>query len=245
VHAAFTTLKPEGVEDSVSMLNADMLDRVPQCGAYRSRWRIGDPYHPEPVHALELGRSSGGGGGHFPPFAGYREAWTHHSLSLAIGHAVLAALRDAGLLQPELRLHAGERAGGYVRLFLEQASEADSALFTQSLAEALGPLRRPRYVIPRVADIEHATVLSRWLPRIIGRYFTRRLRQVVMVHAVPAALSRSKVEATLFEQRWNQYVSPGQAVYAHRGIGRELMDVARQQGLVPTAVPHRKEVFIY
>jgi transposase len=59
---------------------------------------------------------------------------------------------------------------------------------------------------------EHPTFLSRWLPGALGRYFARRIRQVVMVHAVPAALSRSKVEATLFEQRWNQYVSPGQAV---------------------------------
>ena len=245
VHAAFTTLKPEGVEDSVSMLNADMLERVPKRADYRTLWRIGEPYHPEPVHALEIGRSGGGGGdGAFPPFAGSRDPWTQHSLSLAIGHAVLEALRDAGVLQPELQIHAGERAGGYVRLFLEQADEADSALFAQSLAEVLGPLRRPRYVIPRLADVEQPTLLSRWLPRVIGRYFTRRLRQVVMVHAVPAALSRSKVEAMLFEQRWNQYVSPGQAVYAHRGIGRELMDAARQQGLVPTVVPHRKEVFV-
>lgn len=243
VHAAFTTLKPEGVEDSVSMLNTDMLERVLKRADYRVLWRIGEPYHPEPVHALEIGRS-GSGGGDFPPFAGSHDPWTHHSLSLAIGHAVLGALRDAGLLEPELQLHAGERAGGYVRLFLEQASEADSALFTQSLAEALGPLRRPRYVIPRFAEVEHATLLSRWLPRVIGQYFTRRIRQVVMVHAVPVALSQSKLEATLFEQRWNQYVSPGQAVYAHRGIGREMMDAARQHGLVPSVVPHPKEVFV-
>ena len=90
-------------------------------------------------------------------------------------------------LEPELQIHAGERAGGYVRLFLEQASAADSALFTQSLAEALGPLQRPRYVIPRVADVEQPTFLSRWLPGALGRYFARRIRQVVMVHAVPAA----------------------------------------------------------
>ena len=243
VHAAFTTLKPEGVEDSVSMLNADMLERVPKRAEYRSRWRIGDPYHPEPVHALEVGPSGSGHGG-FPPFAGSRDPWTHHSLSLAIGHAVLEALQDAKQVAHRFEIHAGERAGGYVRLFLEQASEADSALFAQSLAEVLGPLRRPRYVIPRLADVEQPTWLSRWLPRMIGRYFARRARQVVMVHAVPTALSRSKSEAMLFEQRWNQYVSPGQAVYAHRGIGRELMEAARQQGLVSTAVPHAKEVFV-
>jgi hypothetical protein len=141
-------------------------------------------------------------------------------------------------------MHAGERAGGYVRLVLAQARKADSALFTQALAEVLGPLRRPRYVIPRLADIEHSTWLSRWLPRVIGQYFARRIRQVVMWHAVPTVLSSSKSEAVLFEHRWNQYVSPGQAVYAHRGMGREMLEAARQQGLAPTVVPHRKEVFV-
>ena len=243
VHAAFTTLRPTGVEDSVARLNADMLERVPKRADYRTLWRIGDAYHPEPIHALEIGRTGSGGGG-FPPFAGPREPWTHHSLSLAMGHAVLEALQDAGLLDHQWPIHAGERAGGYVRLFLAQASEGDSALFTQALAETLGPLRRPRYVIPRLADVEHPTVLSRWLPRVIGQYFARRIRQVVMWHAVPTALSRSKTEVALFEHRWNQYVSPGQAVYAHRGIGREMLEAARHQGLVPTVVPHRKEVFV-
>jgi hypothetical protein len=117
---------------------------------------------------------------------------------------VLEALQDAELVEQQSHIHAGERAGGYVQLFLEQASEGDSALFTQALEEALGPLRRPRYVIPRMADVEQPTLLSRWLPGALGRYFARRIRQVVMVHAVPAALSRSKAEATLFEHRWNQ-----------------------------------------
>ena len=67
---------------------------------------------------------------------------------------------------------------------------------------------------------------------------------MVMVHAVPSALSTSKRVAMLFEQRWNQYVSPGQAIYAHRGMGREMIEAARQQGLVSTAVPHAKEIFI-
>ena len=164
VHAAFTTLKPEGVEGSVAMLNAEMLKRVPNRADYRALWRIGHPYHPEPVHALEIGPIRWRRCGGFPPFAGSRDPWTHHSLSLAIGHAVLEALQDAELLEQRSHIHAGERAGGYVRLFLEQASEVDSALFTQALEEALGPLRRPRYVIPRIADVEHPTLLSRWLP---------------------------------------------------------------------------------
>jgi hypothetical protein len=245
VHAAFTTMKPEGVEDSVAMLNAEMPARVPNRAHARTLWRIGDPYHPEPVHALEVGGSGGGGGwGGFPPFAARREPWSQRALSLAIGHAVLGALQETGQIQSAFPLQAGERAGGYVRLFLEQAPEADSALFTRALADVLGPLRRPRYVIPRYADIEQATWLSRWLPRLVGRYFTRRLRQMVMVHALPGALSHRKSEASCFERHWNAHVSPGQAVYAHRGVGRELIEAAQAQGLVPTAVPRAKEIFL-
>jgi hypothetical protein len=70
------------------------------------------------------------------------------------------------------------------------------------------------------------------------------VRQVVMVHTVPSALSTSKRVAMLFKQRWNQSVSPGQAIYAHRGIGRELIEAAWQQGFVSTAVPHAKEISI-
>ena len=243
VHAAFTSLKPEGVEDSVSVLNTAMLERVPRRALYRRLWRLGEPYHPEPVHALEIGRGGSGGGG-FPPFSGQRDPWTNHSLSLAIGQAVLEALVDAGLLAPQPALHSGERAGGYVRLFLEQASEADSARFTTALAEVLGPLRRPRYIMARLADVEQPTRLSRWLPWFVGRYFSRRERQLVMVHAVPSDLSRHKQQALLFERRWNAYVSPGQAVYAHHGRGRELLEQAQQQGLIPTTILHHKAVFV-
>jgi hypothetical protein len=206
-------------------------------------WRIGEPYHPEPVHAVEMGRARGGMGG-FPPFAGRREAWTHQSLSLAIGRAVLGALKDAGLLPSGADIQAGERAGGYVRLFLARASEADSALFARSLAEALGPLRRPRYIIPRLVDELHHTWLSRWLPPLWGQYVARRVRTVVMLHAVPAALASSKARVQLYERHWHVHVSPGEALYARHGRGRDMLEEARQRGWVPQVEPHRKEVFV-
>jgi hypothetical protein len=52
---------------------------------------------------------------------------------------------------------------------------------------------------------------------------------MVMVHAVPSALSGRKSEASCFERRWNQYVSPGQTVYAHRGMGREMIEAGASE----------------
>lgn len=125
VHAALAELKPEGVEGSVEVLNAEMLGRAARRGEFRQLWRIGQPYRPVPIRAVEA-KGLGGGGG-FPPWGRSKEPWTDSSLALAVGHAVLGALNEARLLRRRYRLHAGDRAGGYVRLFLEDADEADGA----------------------------------------------------------------------------------------------------------------------
>jgi len=243
VHAAFTELKPEGVEGSVGVLNAEMLRRPERRAQFRALWKIGQPYHPEPVRALEVKDPSAGGGG-FPPFSRSEEPWSGSSLAAAVGHAVLGALSEAGLLRQRYRLRVGERAGGYVRLFVEQANEHDGALFTQSLHEALGPLDRPRYVIPRLVDDVHDTWISRLLPEIVGRYFRRRRRRTVMLHAVPSALAKNKKLAAVFNRHWNARVSPGKAVYAYQGEGERLLQQARQTGRVPKSTLHDKEIFL-
>src|SRR5690606_33370561 len=110
VHGAFTDLKPEGLEHSVSALNADMLERCARRAEARRLWRIGEPYHPEPVRTLEV-RAAGITGG-FPPFPRSKDPWTDQSLTLAIGAAILDALFEAGLIKTQRRIHLGERAGG-------------------------------------------------------------------------------------------------------------------------------------
>jgi hypothetical protein len=70
-----------------------------------------------------------------------------------------------------------------------------------------------------------------------------------MLHAVPTALSRNKETVTLFEKRWNEYVSPGEAIYAHHGKGEEMVSEARNLGQVPEsqefgASIRKKEVFV-
>jgi len=244
VHAAFTELKPEGLEGSLHVLNDDMLDRVERRAEFRKLWRIGEPYHPEPIRTLEIHEVGEEAGGGFPPFSGSRQAWTGSSLSLAVGHAVLGALRDARLLKRRYRLHVGDRAGGYVRLFLERALPEDSALFTEAIREALAPLDRPRYVIPRFADEVTDTWVSGLLPELFARYFRRRQRRMAMLHAVPSVLAKKKELADVYTEHWNRHVSPGEALYAHRGPGQEMLEKAQRKQQLPSSVARDKEVFL-
>jgi len=242
VHAAFTDLRPEGLEGSTNVLNADMLGRVGLRTETRSLWRIGEPYSPEPIRALET--NSLGGGGGFPPFKHSRAPWSDGSLAQAIGEVVLASLHDAGLLPRRRHVHVGNRSGGYVRVFLEKADEEENAVFTQALHEALGPLHRPRYVIARYVDNVKDTWLSSILPSIVGRYFQRRDRRRVMLHAVPSVLAKNKDLADIYQSHWNRRVSPGEALYAYRGAGKELIAEARSRGQVPKGCIHEKEIFM-
>jgi len=157
---------------------------------------------------------------------------------------VLLSLCDAELLGHPGMLHVGQRSGGYVRLFLEEARDEEAALFTQALHEALGPLDRPRYVITRSVHVARNTWLSAILPSFVGRYFQRRELRRVMLHAVPAVLARNKDLVAIFEAHWNRYVSPGEALYAHHGPGKELIAQARRQGWASKARVHEKEIFL-
>jgi hypothetical protein len=112
------------------------------------------------------------------------------------------------------------------------------------LSEALAPLRRPRYVIPRAVDVVEQTWLSRLLPVVVGRYFHRRRREMVMLHAVPTVLSRNAGLAEIYQRHWNRHVSPGAALYAHRGEGERLLQKARRDRQGPLDPVHRKEVFL-
>ncbi len=247
VHPAFTQLRPEGLEGSSSLLNAEMLARAARRQTCRDLWQVGKPYRNQPLRTLEIKLAKEPAGDEFPPFKGSKQPWTTQSLAQTIGLAVLHSLIEARLfVDPVIAStpQAVERVGGYVRVFLEEANEEDSRLFTQALHEALGPLHEPRYVIPRQIDRVQATWLSRLLPSIVGRYFQRRQREQAMLHAVPSVLARNKDLVAIYERYWNQYVSPGSAIFALRGSGEELLQSARAAGQAPSAFIHEKDVFL-
>ena len=247
VHPAFTQLRPEGLEGSAAVLNAEMLARAARRQTCRELWQVGKPYRNQPLRTLEVKLSKEPGSDEFPPFKGSKQPWTTQSLAQAIGLAVLNSLVEARLFTDPVIAstpQAVERVGGYVRVFLEEANEEDSRLFTQALHEALGPLHEPRYVIPRQIDRVQATWLSRLLPAIVGQYFQRRQREQVMLHAVPSVLARNKELVAIYERCWNQYVSPGEAIFALRGSGEDLVQLARARGLAPSGFIHEKDVFL-
>lgn len=217
-----------------------MLARAADRSRARAQWRIGEPYRGTPLPALEA--KLGGGAGGFPALPCSREPWSETSLTLGVGRTVLAALRETGQVRSEGEVRVSARAGGYVRAFLETASEAEAAL--AALHQALGPLERPRYVIPRLVDRREDTWLARILPEIVARYFQRRRRTRYMLHAVPAALAAHKDLVAVYQRHWNRNVSPGEALYAYHGAGEELVAAARRAGEVPGREIHEKTVFL-
>ena len=157
---------------------------------------------------------------------------------------MLGALVETRLVQSGSEIHVGERSGGYLRVFLEEASTEDSRIFTEALHEALGPLQQARYVIPRLVDRVTDTWLSSLLPAIVGHYFQKRTRGQTMLHAVPYALARNKELVAISERYWIKYVSPGQAIYALRGGADEEIEEARRKGQLSKAWVQEKEVFL-
>lgn len=251
VHAAFTELKPELLDGSVTALNADMLERAKRRPQVYEQWKIGEPYSGEPIKAVEIrtrrnksGVAQKDEGPTFPPFKGRHDPWTRKSLALAVGEAVLAALYETQQLKGAWPVHVSERDGGFVRVFLENAEEEDADLFATSFREAMGPLSSPRYVIPRSVEVPRRSFLNRLLPGILKRFFEQRDQQVTMLHAVPSALANKREVVDIYQKYWNQFVSPGEAVYSRNKQGETMIDQAARTGQLPDAVVHDKEIFM-
>lgn len=243
VHPAFASLRPEELEGSESLINQDMLRRVCERARTRKLWKIGTPYQEEPVHAVEA-RLELNGEGEFPAVGASKVAWSRSSLAQAIGKAILMSMHELGIMDGGYQLHVAERDGGYVRAFLEEAPEEHTRLLAEAIGETLGPLEGARYVIPRFVDRKVATVLSRLLPGFIGRWFEQEEQKLAMWHAVPSKLARKKETVLVFQKHWNEYVSPGEAAFAHRDDTRERLAKATRARQVPTHEVFQKEVFL-
>ena len=243
VHPAFTEIEPEGLEGTTALLNEEMLYRASRRSHCRELWKIGSPYQSLSANAVEFKRILHGSGG-FPPFKGKKIQWKDDTLVHAIGVAVLDSLADAGLVSASAKLNHGILAGGYVRVFVAEATESESELFAKSMSEVLGPLENSRYVIERLVSRSTETLLSRILPEIVGRYFRKRHRELAMLHTVPSALAKNRELVNIFTRHWNTHVSPGKAIFSQRGKGLETVKNARSEGLQASPTIHEKEIFL-
>ena len=244
VHAALTESQPEWIEGSIDELNAEMLTRSESRQSGYESWGIGEPYSPEPIRAVEIGIKKQLAKSGFPPFRGSREQWTPRSLATSIGKVVLQSLQQTGQISPSSQLRVSDRAGGYVRVFLREASDEEAFRFCVSLREAVGPFDSPRYVVSRSVDFASDSFLNRWIPGIMRPYLQRRRREMVMLHAVPTVLAINRDTAEVFQRHWNREVSPGRVVYARNDEGRQLIGEAATHDWLPKTIVHDKEMFL-
>ena len=243
VHAAFTEARPEGVSEAMDVFNEEMLMRSRNRARTRDLWGIGESFAATPRESIEIQGGFFGGG--FPPSNRIGMAkWSDESLVLAIADAVACSLQALGHIGPGSRVGGGSRGGGWMRTYLEEASEDESEVFAEAMEEILGPLENPRYVIQREVKVVSETWLSDLLPEVVGRYFRRRRNILSMFHAVPRKLCQNLEDAKIFEQQWNWKVSPGEVLYGHSKSGKERILEIKRAGLVPKSSTHRKSVFL-
>ncbi len=244
VHAAFTELKPELVDGSVSELNTDMLARAGQRSEVYERWQIGRSYGARPIRAVEIGACRAKFAHGYPPFEKSATLWDRHRLVSAISEAVLAALLETSQLSRTPILRVSEREGGYVRVYLADATQQEADVFAVAIREVLGPLSSPRYVIPRAVDVPINRFAPRWLPRPIRQFFERRERQQCMLHAVPSSLASNRERVAIFEKHWNTRVSPGAAIFVKNERGEQVVIEAIRNDVTPATLVHDKEMFL-
>ena len=243
VHAAFTEARPEGVSEAMDVFNEEMLMRSRNRERTRELWAIGEAFNAVPREAIEVRGGDLGGG--FPAAKRIGMAqWSDESLVLAIADAVASSLQALGHIGFDAKVGGGSRGGGWMRAYLEEASEKESAIFAEAMEEVLGPLENPRYVIQRQVKVVSETWLSDLLPEVVGKYFRRRRNVLSMFHAVPRKLCRNMEDAKVFERQWNWKVSPGEVQYGHSRSGKQMVLEIKQAGLSPRSSTHKKSVFL-
>ena len=250
VHPGFTEEGPEVIAETIHLINEEMIMRARNRARTRDLWRIGEPFNATPKEAFELKMEEGFAEGTpvlKDPFRG-RTAypnvkWNDETLVLGIAKAVALSLKQTAMVSQSVRVSGGDRGGGWMRTFLEDASDEDSKIFAEAMEQVLGPIENPRYMISRQVRIISDTWLSGLLPEVVGKYFRRKKNTICMFHTVPKVLAKKKNTAKLFENNWNLYVGAGEIVYGHNAAGREEVQLAIQSGLTPRGSFHKKSVF--
>ena len=243
VHAAFTEAKPEGVSETMNIFNEEMLLRAKNRPRTRELWKIGQPFNAEPKEAVEI-KVRLGNENAFPANGIALAKISNHSLVLSIGEAVVLSLKELELINSDAEIGGGSRDGGWMRAYLKDANESESAIFASAMQEILGPLDNPRYVIPREVKIITDNWLSNMLPEVLAKYVRSKKDKLAMFHSVPKVLCKNKEDAAVFQRHWNERVSPGAVMYGHSKSGKQMVSAIKERGLVPESSINQKNVYL-
>jgi hypothetical protein len=134
-----------------------------------------------------------------------------------IGEALVHALCQAGFIETSIRrmkVKCSEYCDGTFSLALSGSTFYESSLFADCLAEILGPIDKPRYMVVREGTVFG---LSR------DDY-----------HAVPIKLAAKKDTAMIFYKAWCRYVCPSELIYTRDDEGRKRLVKAKMKAFSST-----------
>ncbi len=148
---------------------------------------------------------------------------------LDIGRALMAALRDAGVISHNLNENyvrvVATPEGGY-QVFLDYASPEDSDVFSVAYQQLLGPLADARYLIERDSgSIRNPLYRSLWL----GVRTAVGITDNRAYHRVPDVLASRKKRAEALARHWRRTVGGGRLIYTRHAEGRQILLEARSQ----------------
>jgi superfamily II DNA or RNA helicase len=152
------------------------------------------------------------------------------AILLDLGRALLAALRDAGAVNPLLEddcVRVVEMPGGSYEIFVADAAPEDSFTFSRAYQQMLGPLGDARYLIERDSStLRNLIYRPLWL---LVRKACRLEEDLKAYHRVPDALATRRERAECLSRYWQEYVGGGRLIYTRTAEGRRILLQARAQ----------------
>ncbi|NHF60349.1 DEAD/DEAH box helicase family protein [Flavobacteriaceae bacterium TP-CH-4] len=139
-----------------------------------------------------------------------------HKKTKRIAKALLAALYAKELLHTpttQVSIKTEQQSTGSFVCYLLGATNAESSLFVNLLAEILAPIENPRYLL----------VYRPWL---FGQWGMRTY------HVVPAIFGKRKQDAQLFHKHWRKHVNSSSLFYTRTVSGRKELLKARLSHIV-------------
>ncbi|OQA23143.1 MAG: Type III restriction enzyme, res subunit [Chloroflexi bacterium ADurb.Bin360] len=148
-----------------------------------------------------------------------------------IAQALLAALKDAGVLSRHLQpdyVRVVEQPDNSYEVLLDYASPEDAAAFIEAYQQLFEPVVDQRYLILRDDSS---------LPSLPLRVVWSRLRRLfrdaglyqAAYHPVPKVLATRRELAEALARYWQRYVGGGELVYTRSEEGRRILLKARSQ----------------
>ncbi|HNB54501.1 MAG TPA: hypothetical protein PK530_21320, partial [Anaerolineales bacterium] len=150
---------------------------------------------------------------------------------LDVGRALLAALKDAGLvsrhLQPDY-IRVAETPDNSYQVFLDYASPEEASVFIESYEQIFEPVVDQRYIILRDdTRLPNIGLASMWL--VLRTWFRNTAGYEPAYHPVPKLLASNKERAEAFSHYWRREVGGGELVFTRTEEGRRMLLHARAQ----------------